>query len=209
MIFKSIIILLICVFIFLLGFFLGGVHWEWARSPNYSTNVAFWGMIGGWLSGFATLAAVIVSLYMAYQASQAGVENLQISLDSIVKESYGDDHKVVLNIKSLRNVRAEVSHVRLLIDNAPYAISLNGVYAGGAKWPIFLERTGQVVKFDFNLNAGVLWWPIFSAFDRRGDFKFKKGFFIVETTMKKYKVAVPRVFLNVLLSRYESFKKMQ
>lgn len=70
-------IICLCLFMFAFGFVLGGVQWAWGESENNS-KVAFWTMLGGWVSGLATLAAVGVSLFTSYYAMISGKEKVDV-----------------------------------------------------------------------------------------------------------------------------------
>ncbi|WP_455871613.1 hypothetical protein [Serratia proteamaculans] len=197
---KIALLVTVGVLLFILGFFFGGVDWDLA-APERATKVAFWTMLGGWVSGFSTLAAVVVSLYMAYTATQNTVEKLHISLAEF-KEHYphSDESFVRLVFKNLRNVRAEIINVGVQFDKMTDYVSIRNLKSGGPQIPHTLEKTGEALDFYLHVNSSMLWWGVFDQLDGP---TFSNGFFVVETTMKRYELKMAPSVLNVFKTRYK------
>ncbi|MGP1112325.1 hypothetical protein ACJ8I8_10700 [Serratia sp. CY54717] len=202
---KLILLIVVATLFFVLGFFFGGVDWSLAV-PEQRDKVAFWAMLGGWLSGVATFAAVALSLYMAYTATQSSVEALHISLAEFQEGVPSpDDCLVRLIFKNARNVRAEIINVGIQFDKMTSYVSISPFKAGGQHIPHVLEKTGEVLEFWFYLDSAVRWW---SVFEQLGEPVFSKGVFIVETTMKRYELKMTADVLASFKKRYEMSKAL-
>ncbi len=194
--------------IFATGFSLGGLDWSW-MSGGHANQVAFWAMLGGWVSGLATLAAVAVSMIVAYQASQAGVEKLRLFFSHIYINNSVEKHQTLteldcVNIKVIneRNVTAQIVRIYMVIDNiAPLDIGF--MKHGGHGIPHTLEKVGSVWEFAFSLQNLNRIENALLYFKRIGNPKFETGFFVIETTMKQYRLKMTKDLLKILHKCYQ------
>ncbi|MBH2666748.1 hypothetical protein I5Q22_02960 [Serratia marcescens] len=192
--------------LFFIGFLLGGVDWG-AEISSFDRKIAFWTMLGGWLSGLATLAAVIISLYMAYTAAQSVVEKINISLAEFVEDYPSPGESFVrLMFKNSHNVRAEIINVGVQFDKMTEYVSISNLKSGGYPIPHVLEKSGQVLEFFLYINASPILWEVF---ERMEGVTFSKGFFVVETTMKIYELKMDSSVLSAFKKRYEMNNRLK
>lgn len=178
---KSLLLVFLGILLFSLGFIIGGVHWNIPEK-----EVGFWAMIGGWVSGIATLAAVAVSLYMANESLKSSEEQLHVSLDDIHTSPINPEETLIeLMVKSVHNVRARVTDIGVQLGKNKEYFSLYPLRAGGQPPPYAFEGKGDALLFSFNINTSYRNWYIFEKL-KAGP--LKQGFFIVETTMKRYEL---------------------
>ena len=78
-------------------------------------EISYWGMIGTWFAGIATLLAVIVSLYLANYVSK-----VKLSLLGVYDKHQG----LELRIFNVSKVYAEIEHIYILEKKASY----RGIY---------------------------------------------------------------------------------
>lgn len=207
MIWKVIALVFVCFFIFVLGLWLGlwlgSIHSEWAKL-EYKDAVAYWTMIGGWVSGIATSIAVVISLYATYQASQSNVENVQLSLEAIPGIDK-DDKGINIVVKNMKSVTVSILRVFIAVDGSKVSADINFLKRGGRPIPDTLCQLGEKWEFAFYTD-NPRWDDIFSKLESGGGLTFKKGFFIIESAMKQYRLKIPGYFLDSLRARYESFE---
>ncbi|HDR2890888.1 TPA: hypothetical protein I4G69_001723 [Enterobacter asburiae] len=202
---KILLVVLLSVLIFLAGYFFGSVSLTWT-SPKYASTVAFWAMIGGWISSILTFIAVAVSLFMAYQATQNDKEKILLKTKMIGKHFLGDSWDVSIEIINLRSIHTKVEDVFLVIDSKK-STRISHLLEGRAV-PFLLTFKGEMVRLKLTIDAGNLWWPIFRQFDESNDMKFKKGFYLIHTPLQTYKVPLSDEVLKIIKERYERFKAM-
>lgn len=204
MIWKIISLVLVGFFIFVLGLWLGSIQAEWAK-PENKDAVAYLAMIGGWVSGIATSVAVIISLYATYQSSQSNAENIQVSYEvfpAIEKKDIGTN----IIVKNVRPVTVHILKVFIAIDGSKVSADISFLKRGGYPIPHALYQLGEKWEFAFYTHYSPQWATIFSKLESGGELTFKKGFFIIESAMKQYRLKMPSDFLNLLRTRYETFE---
>lgn len=186
--------LFFCGLSFVVGLFVGGVDWGW-RLEGHTSEVAFWSMIGGWLSGVATLFAVIVSLWMAYQASQNNVEKILITVEPLRSESVnGTKDYSVIKVKNLKPLDAPLMNIFIQIDSM--ALTLEHVNLGIQNLPYTLHFQGEEWQFETKIGLSIGWRSIFQLLSySKQPISFKKGYFIIETAMKQHRVKIPKEIL--------------
>lgn len=207
MFWKILLVFVLSLLMFALGFFVGGIHWEW-RTPSHAGDVAFWSMLGGWVSGLATLAAVIVSMYMAYQASQSDVEKLILQLKLPKTSIFQNSQLMNVKVQNMRNVHVDITDLKMTLDNVGTAYNLNHLVSGNAgqlSYP--LERKGEIVNMTFIIDYCDAWSGIFDDIDKRNENHFKKATVLVETHMKTYQIPVPPGFLPIFRHSFEYWKE--
>lgn len=202
---KILLLVVLSVLIFLAGYFFGSVSLAWT-SPKYASTVAFWAMIGGWLSSILTFIAVAVSLFMAYQATQNDKEKILLKTKMTGKSLFGDSWNVSIEIINLRAIHTKVEDVYLVIDSEK-PIHIGHLLEGRAV-PFQLTFKGEMVRLKLTIDAGNHWWPIFRQLDESNDLKFRKGFYLIQTPLQTYKVPLSDEVLNIINERYERFKAM-
>ncbi|ENZ5474754.1 MULTISPECIES: hypothetical protein [Enterobacter cloacae complex] len=197
--------LFFCGLSFVIGLFVGGVEWEW-RLSGHSSEVAFWSMLGGWLSGFATLFAVIVSLWMAYQASQNNVEKIHISVDPLRKQyGMGDAVFSVIKIKNLKPIDTPLMKLMIQIDGVTADLAPAGLQ--NIKLPYTLHQQGESWQFETNITPSSMGWTsIFQTLSVGRQLRFRKCYFIVETAMRQHRVKIPNEILIRLIKIDESVR---
>lgn len=199
--------LFFCGLSFIIGIFVGGVEWGW-RLSGHSSEVAFWSMLGGWLSGFATLFAVIVSLWMAYQASQNNVEKIHISVDPLKKQhGMGAEVFSVIKIKNLKPIDTPLMKLMIEIDGASADIRVAGLQL--INLPHTLHQQGELWHFETNLIPSVGWMSIFETLSLERPPKFKKCYFIVETAMSKHRVKITKELVTKLIELETNIRNLK
>lgn len=205
MLMKIISFLLVGVCVFVMGLWLGSIQTEWAK-PENKDAVAYLAMIGGWVSGIATSIAVIISLYATYQASQSNVENVQLSFERIPALNKEDECTNIV-VKNMKPVSVHILKVFIAVDGSKVSADISRLKRGGYSMPHTLHQTGEKWEFAFYTHYSPQWALIFSQLDSGGALRFKKGFFIIETAMKQYRLKMPDDFLQTLRSRYQQFAR--
>lgn len=199
-----------CALSFCVGFFLGGSSWSWIDG-GHSSEVAFWAMVGGWVSGTATLAAVLVSLWMAYQASQSTVEKILLTVSVIKKQfTHRGPLSFHIHVKNMKPIDTPLMKLLIQIDDA--VDDLAPVRMDGIPLPYTLHQLGEQWKYGMELTPSIGWASIFENLSRGKPLKFKTGFFILETAMRKHRVKIPKEIFQKLIelhSKEEDFKKRQ
>lgn len=193
---RWVILISFCVLSFVVGYMFGSINWQWMKE-GHNNEVAFMAMVGGWISGLATLAAVIVSLWMAYQASQNNVEKILIEYKPVrVENCSGTSITHKLAVKSLRSVITPIMKFSIQIDGVE--VDLAPVQMGRVVLPYTLHQQGEEWKFETYFALTVGWMSVFQTLTSQGDLKFKKGYFIVETAMRSHRKKIPNALLNEL-----------
>lgn len=179
------------------GLLIGGVDWGWMHK-SASNEVAFWSMLGGWLSGVATLFAVIVSLVLAFQASQNNTEQIAINVDPI-KDNSG---LTAINFKNLRSITTPLLKIYLHLDGAKDNAEINHLKYCGDKFPWTFQQLGESYRFEFYIDSLANFRHVYEKISSSGYPTFKKGHYIIETAMKRYKVSLPKDHLKRLKELY-------
>lgn len=201
-------VILLCFLMFVLGLLVGGVDLSWMKG-GHESDVAFWAMLGGWVSGIATVAAVVVSMTVAYQASQAGVELLELSYDHMYGTLSGkrlkklNEHDVAnIKVRNMRNVTAAILEVYMEIEGVNERIKITSLKQGGLQIPYTFHHIGEKWEFAFALSNSARLDIMLLNLKSDGDPTFNKGVFIVETAMSQYRIKMQSDLLAVLKSRY-------
>lgn len=201
--------------IFSLGFLVGGMSWDWSQ-PGHGSAVAFWAMLGGWVSGLATLAAVVVSIVLAYQGSQAGVEKLAITFDHIYQTATSRKSKKItaydtanIRVTNMRNVSAEITNVNMRIDGVDIPLDIGFVKQQGKKLPFVFTKIGETWEFAFSVTGSSRLDTVLLYYKYLGTPTFKKGEIIIQTTIKQYKLKMEKDLLDVLRDRYKLVEQRQ
>lgn len=196
---------LLGLLIFVLGFALGGIRWSW-RSAEHAGDVAFWGMLGAWVSGLATVAAVTVSLWMAYQSSQSDVEKISITASCIDKLPFGESYTMNIRVKNLKNVHVVITDLKLYLPELRLSLSLNDFFADKIIWSkCILERKGDYVDFPLVIDSGVHWWGKFFALKSNPEIKFKNLKLQVYTAIKSYQIPLGIDLSECLKERFSAW----
>lgn len=203
MIWKVIALVFVGFFMFVLGFWLGSIQSELAK-PEYKDAVAYLAMIGGWVSGIATSIAVIISLYATYQASQSNVESVQLSLEAFPAIDKNDIGTNII-VKNMKPVTVHILKVFIAVDDSKVSADISFLKRGGCPIPYALYQLGEKWEFAFYTDSP-RWDGVFSKLESGGELTFKKGFFIIESAMKQYRLKMPGYFLDSLRARYEPFE---
>lgn len=191
------------LFMFAVGYFSRGLDFGWTDS-KYNSVVAFWAMIGGWLSAIATLAAVIVSLHMAFKTSQNENEKIDIRYSNLKKSDFGDSWTMTVSIINARNIHTLVTGVHLSIDNG-VLININHL-ALRQLLPFTFAFKGESASFIFNIEGGAAWWPIFRRLEQQIDLRFKKGKFVIVTATRSYTLPLNDNVVKAIKDRYEFYQ---
>lgn len=209
MIWKSISIVFLALLFFVFGFAMGGIHWSWSAT-EHASEVAFWSMLGGWVSGIATLVAVVVSMMVAYQASRSGTEKLGLSFDHMFTSpqsrktrcfTFGD--VVNIRVKNLRSVVAEITTIYMELDGCSDRLNISFLKQGGKGIPCLLKRSGEEWEFAFTVGDSSNMEKVFRYFRGVGNPTFRKGVFKVETTMNLYEIKMEKDLLAALKLAYQ------
>lgn len=195
--------------IFGLGFLVGGMSWDWSQ-PGHDSLVAFWAMIGGWVSGLATLAAVVVSMVLAYQGSQAGVEKLAVTFDHIYQTATSRRNKKItsydtanIRVTNMRNVTAQITNIRMRIDGVESPVDIGFIKQQGKSLPYVFTKIGETWEFAFSIVGSTRLDTALLAFKYGGTPTFIKGDIIIQTTIKQYKLKMKKDLLDTLRERYK------
>ncbi|MCY9797096.1 hypothetical protein B9P84_16650 [Citrobacter braakii] len=206
---KLVGVIFLCFFMFLSGLLVGGVDLSWMKE-GHESEVAFWTMLGGWVSGVATVAAVVVSMTVAYQASQAGVEKLEVSFDHIYATHTSKRLKrltlndvVNIKVKNLRSVTATILDVYLEIEGVRERLKITNLKHGGLPIPYSLHQIGEKWEFAFSLTRSSRLDMTLLNMKSEGEPSFRKGCFIIETAMKQYTLKMQSDLLAALKERYQ------
>ncbi|EHN8842025.1 hypothetical protein [Enterobacter hormaechei] len=199
--------LFFCGLSFVIGLFVGGVDWGW-RLTGHASEVAFWSMIGGWLSGVATLFAVIVSLWMAYQASQNNAEKILISVEPLTKQfGMGDSVFSVIKVKNLKPIDTPIMKLMMQIDGVSADLTIAGLQR--EVLPYTLHQQGELWQFETNLTTSLGWTSIFETLSHEHPPKFKKCYFIVETAMRQHRVKIPNELKSKLIELDKKIRNLK
>ncbi|HCR59712.1 hypothetical protein B6J66_20095 [Klebsiella quasipneumoniae] len=198
-------IIILCILMFTLGFFIGGFKWEWAES-KHTSEVALWAMLGGWLSAFATLVAVMVSLYMAYQAVQSEIEKIRVihGISGVV--SHGKGVNCSLTIQNMRNLRVNITGIYFSLGKSSGRYSLEKTVQLNN---VSLSHKGERAAFCFVIDSGVTWWGIYSLFDKDEKINFKKGKIFITTDLNTYEFKLPNHYLTAFEDAYSYFQTIK
>lgn len=202
---RTFLLTLIGVLLFISGCFSGSITLTWA-DPKYASTVAFWAMLGGWLSGLATFSAVVFSLYMAYRGAQNEIEKLKFDVNISDKLKFGDDWRLTVKIMSLRNMHTKVEHIYLNI-NGKVSFKVDNLVLDNPLPQVFVLK-GESVNVEFVINSGVTWWPFFQSLEGHNITDFKCGSLVIETSMKTYEIKMNKNILEVIHSRFSAYKKI-
>lgn len=204
MIWKMLLLIGASVLIFISGFFLGGIDWSW-RTQAHASDVAFWSMVGGWFSAAATFFAVLVSLGMAYQASQNGAEKVSLRLSPDDDRYDRPTDSAHLEIKNLRPVTVVITKVLISIHGSEVTSDISFMGRRSYLLPYAMYQPGEKLDFYFCLSDHVKMASVFTDLKRHGEPTFKRGFIWVETAMGLHKIKLPSDFLAAFKQRYEQF----
>ncbi|MBA0065841.1 hypothetical protein [Klebsiella pneumoniae] len=198
-------IIILCILMFTLGFFIGGFKWEWDES-KHTSEVALWAMLGGWLSAFATLVAVMVSLYMAYQAVQSEIEKIRVihGISGVV--SNGKGVNCSLTIQNMRNLRVNITGIYFSLGKSSGRYSLEKTVQLNN---VSLSHKGERAAFCFVIDSGVTWWGIYSLFDKDEKINFKKGKIFITTDLNTYEFKLPNHYLTAFEDAYSYFQTIK
>ncbi|MGM8944236.1 hypothetical protein [Enterobacter hormaechei] len=201
---KILLTISLSIFMFTIGFFIGGIRWEW-MTPGHNDSVAFWSMLGGWISGLATLAAVVISLLVAYHASQNAIEKLNVRVGKLSKNMDESYSRADITVQNLKGIRAEIIDIRLIVDkkldSIPFTIALTSERA----LPNVLDKIGETAVYSIRLSTATTLWGVYDAIYKQGGVKFGHTKIQVITTMGQYTCLLPRDLIaefKVKLDRY-------
>ena len=206
MLWKIITLVLISVFIFVLGLWLGSIQAEWASS-EHSNAVAYLAMIGGWVSGIATSIAVIISLYATYQASQNNVEKLSLVYKPYLSNDL-ENYCANVEVKNLRPVTAHIQDFCIEISGLDGEVNISKLKSGGLPVKHSLHKLGEVWEFAFFPSTINSTLRLYSNPEGKGVPTFKKGSFIVKTTMNEYRLNMPKELLSIMKILNEKHMKI-
>lgn len=192
------------ILIFITGFFLGGIDWSW-RTQAHAGDVAFWSMVGGWVSAAATFVAVLVSLGMAYQASQNGAEKVALKLSPEEGRYDRSTDSAHLEVKNLRPVTVVINKVLISVHGSEVTTDFTFMGRRNFPLPYPMYQPGEKWDFYFYLSDNVKMASVFTDLKRHGEPTFKSGFIWVETAMGLHKIKLPSDFLAAFEQRYEQF----
>ena len=191
---------------FAVGYISGGINYSWT-DVKYSPVVSFWAMVGGWVSGLATLAAVVVSLYIAFKSSQNEVEKIEIKYSLSGKSGFGDSWPLTVDLINARNIHTSVTDVSLSIDDGAL-INVNHL-AQRQLLPYVFGFKGESAKFVLNIAGGHMWWHIFTKFEEQDNLKFKKGSLVFKTNTRNYIVPLRKDIMKIIKGRYEAHQEIK
>lgn len=200
MLWKVIAFFLFSIFLFVIGLWLGSLQSEWAKPENRDA-VAYLAMIGGWVSGIATSIAVIISLYVTYQTSQINIENVYLSFEKALV-LHNRDIKFKIVVKNNKPLVVYCNRILIAISGSKKAVNISKTYYNKGALPYTLNHLGEEYQFIFDTRYNHLWSGIFSNLENSGKPKFNKGYIIVETAMKQYRLKMPKEFLLELRKTY-------
>ncbi|HCO7962203.1 TPA: hypothetical protein OB723_002404 [Escherichia coli] len=198
-------IIVLSALMFVLGFFLGGFNWEWT-DKNYAGEVALWSMLGGWLSAIATLFAVLVSLYMAYQATQNEIEKIRVTHGVSMSVTHGNGLSCNLIIQNLRNMKVNVTGVFLSLGKSSGKYSLDKVIGHRN---ITLSYKGETEKVQFVIHSGSIWWSMYELFDMDKNIGFEKGKIFITTNLNTYEFDLPKEYLRAFEEAYSHYQTIK
>ncbi|EOV8465178.1 hypothetical protein ACOSC7_003410 [Escherichia coli] len=207
MLWKVITFVLVGVCIFVLGLWLGSIQAEWSK-PEHKDAVAYLTMIGGWVSGIATSIAVIVSLYATYQSSQNNIEKLALFYKPYLSDN-NENYCANVEVKNMRSVSAHIQEFCLEISGVDGHININKLKANGLRIPYSLCQIGEVWEFAFYPAASQKNMKFYHELSVNGSPTFRSGFFVVKTSMKQYKLRIPKVLLRMMKANYEKQIKIR
>lgn len=207
MIIKILFLFVFGLLMFVTGFFIGGMRWDWA-SKNYTSLVAFWSMIGGWVSGVATLAAVFVSLILARQAMEKELEKISIKVISFKKTTIGDSFTARVSVMNMNNNYAKVKGVSLFLDKITPGIRINHTLDAGI-FPKVLSRKGECINFSIPFDSGNNWWHIFERLNQEGSLKFKECRIAVQTDIGMHYCKLKPEVVEKMKYYYNKYEKMK
>lgn len=195
-------IIILSALMFVLGFFLGGFNWGWA-DKNHAGEVALWSMLGGWLSAIATLLAVLVSLYMAYQATQNENEKIRVTHGISVDVTHGKGVNCNLIIQNMRNMTVNITGVFFSLGGTSARCSLDKVIG---HHDITLSYKGEIKSVKFTIDSGVAWWSTYALFDMNKNIDFKKGKLFITTNLNTYEFDLPKAYLKAFEDAYSRYQ---
>ncbi|WP_159873999.1 MULTISPECIES: hypothetical protein [unclassified Raoultella] len=205
MIIKIFILFVFGLLMFVIGFFVGGMRWDWA-SKDYSSLVAFWSMIGGWVSGVATLSAVLVSLILARQAMEKELEKISVKVLSFKKDTIGDSYRARVNVMNMNNNYAKVKGVSLFLDKITPGIRVNHILDAGI-FPKVLNRKGECINFSISFDSGNNWWHIFERLSQDENLKFKECKIAIQTEIGLHYCKLEPVILKKMKYYYDKYEE--
>ncbi|CAH5902446.1 hypothetical protein RJO21_002744 [Enterobacter hormaechei] len=207
MLWKVITFVLVGVCIFALGLWLGSIQAEWSK-PEHKDAVAYLAMIGGWVSGIATSIAVIISLYATYQSSQNNIEKLSLSYKPYPSDN-NESYCANVEVKNMRSVPAHIREFCIEVSGVGGQLNMNKLKANGLSIPYSLYQIGEIWEFAFYPDASQRNMKFYHELSVNGSPTFRSGFFVVKTSMKQYKLRMPKVLLRMMKASYEKQIKIR
>ncbi|NIH44242.1 hypothetical protein [Enterobacter asburiae] len=205
MFWKYAAVMSLCVLMFLLGFFCGGFQLAWA-DKGHSEIVALWSMLGGWVSGLATLAAVAVSMWMAFHATQADVEKIEITTSGIDKSPFGETYTMNIRIKNLKNVKAKITDLSLFIPEKSLSVSLNFMFGQRLNEDsAVLKEKGDHLDLPLVIESNMKWASIFISLRDDPELKFEKLRLKIFTALKTYDIDLPEALTTCVKGRFDAW----
>ncbi len=193
---------------FSLGVAVGGIHWSW-MGQSISTKVAFWEMVGSWVSGISTVAAVVLSLYVMFKSAQDAKEKVHISfkvLPPLMGVRFSEPYIAELQVKNMKNLRAEIIGVHLEISGSRHREDIGFLKKMDTRniIPFSLISRGEKWSFVFNFTDENRMKAVFDRLASSGSPTFRKGHFVIETSMQEHRMKIPRDFLARLKTLYDN-----
>jgi hypothetical protein len=204
--FNKKIIMLGMIILIVAVFILSYVGWEWCNPKYPSEKMAYLSMLGGWVSGLATVAAVVVSLYATFQSRLLTTENLILGFQ--IKYSpypWGDISHFSLEVKNKGHVRARAESVYLNVSGSDVNVSINFLRRKDVSLPCELKQIGDCWLFEFDYVGDAI-GAVFGRLVDGGRPTFKHGHFVVETAMRQHQLRMSKEFLQLLEERYSEWQ---
>ncbi|WP_448669210.1 hypothetical protein [Enterobacter mori] len=205
MFWKYAAVISLCVLMFLLGFLCGGFQLAWA-DKGHAEIVALWSMLGGWVSGLATLAAVAVSMWMAFHATQADVEKIEITTADIIKSPFGETYTLNIRIKNLKNLKVKVTDLSMFIPEKSLNISLNHMFRQRLNDDsAVLKEKGDHLDLSLVIENNMEWAAVFISLRDEPELKFEKLKLKVFTALRTYDIDLPKTLTPCVKGRFEAW----
>lgn len=208
MFWKYATVISLCVLMFLLGFFCGGFQLDWA-DKGHTEIVALWSMLGGWISGLATLAAVAVSMWMAFHATQADVEKIEITTSGIIKSPFGETYTLNIRIKNLKNLKVKITDLSMFIPEKSLSISLNHMFRQRLNDnSAVMKEKGDHLDFPLVIESNMEWTAVFMSLRDEPELKFEKLKLKVFTALRTYDIDLPKSLTSCVKGRFDAWGQL-
>ncbi|HCD5376680.1 TPA: hypothetical protein NBW92_001626, partial [Klebsiella pneumoniae] len=129
------------------------------------------------------------------------IENVYLSFEKALV-LHDRDIKFKIVVKNNKPLVVYCNRILITISGSKKAVNISKANYNKGTLPYTLNHLGEEYQFIFDTRYNHLWSGVFSSLEKGGKPKFNKGYIIVETAMKQYRLKMPKEFLLELRKTY-------